>query len=986
MPDSKSTLLGILMLIRCFLSAQESEYRNYTIHDGLPSNEIYHVMEDSKGYLWFSTDRGVSRFNGYAFENFTTVDGLADNTVFLCYEDSKGRIWMLSYASLLCYFENNTIHPFPFNESIRQLKLKRDIKTSMSINQGNIQVGTSSQGYYKIDSTGTAEIIQSGKLLTISKTANDYLLYGEIFKPNTLPKNEYLFLGNAHSLEAKLKKPICPRLAIGKNNLYVSDGTNVFFLKHKALERKLTSNNFTINSIYEDAKGSFWVGFVEGGARQYSFADSTMVLEEILAGQSVSHITEDREGGKWFTTLGEGVFYKPPGTAIMPLHKNKLPDKEIKDILLPERGNAFVSYADGSVWELTKGGRVKQVDLFENPLHKGAYNPLVFIEKDNKLITKPKADKILKKESSKIVEHINTTRNVCYPDRIVNFNIKLLEPDASGGFWIGTNNGMYCFKHNALERIINPSYLVRGNDTTSLTRTVVDASHSSVGGTLYLSTLEGLCTVRNNELVSLADRHPLLNARIDDIDQLGDGTILLASRGYGIIVWNGDTAISIGIKEGLSNNLVNSICVDGEDIIWAGTNDGLNRIRLRQGKAIEIAHFTTTHGLLSKHITKVQASRNAVWIGTLKGLFKLKKNSICNNSTPPRMIVRSVKINDRDTCCINDFVLKHNQNQIRFDYVGIAYKAEGNLTYQYQLEGLDDHWKFTQNTGVSYASLSPGAYAFKIKAANEDKVWSHPATIHFTILPPFWLRWWFVGIEVLGGLSIVLIIIKKRENRIKEKADFQKRSIQAELKALRAQMNPHFTFNILGSIQQFILQNEPIVANDYLSQFARLTRSVLENSRHSKISLYTELETLKLYLSLEKLRLCEKLDFQIEVDPVIDLHQCKVPPLLIQPFVENAIVHGIAHKQGKGTILVEFIDKSDSLYCIITDNGIGRKESMLIQAESQEKRQSYGIPITRERLELIKKTEHTECHVTVVDLEDKRSLPMGTQVTICIPN
>lgn len=984
MPLYRIIAFFLLALCAVTSSAQQPEFRHFTVENGLPSNEVYHVLEDRKGYLWFSTDRGVCRFNGNEFENFTTDDGLPDNTVILSYEDYLGRIWFVSFSPLLSYYQNNAMHEFQYNDSIRKMGLKKSNKVSLQVDKNYIYVGTSKEGYYQIDSLGNVEVFTDVPGIYIIKKPLGYFLFVS-YTPKTYKKSIKQI--HFHGRDYDYKRLYVPSLKVyqGINKIYFSDGTNLFTIIDSSLIHEFISPD-RIQDIYEDNNKKLWLGYKHDGIKKIDISDSNRVTGHYLNGKSISCISVDIEGGMWFTTVGNGIYYIPPGTNFEQPFKNRLPDEKVEDIIYTDNGTAYVSYTGGTIWEISPSMEVQMIDSFNSPIHLGGFNPLAYNNQTGQLITGPITNRLILAECDKLVAYNIKEYDSKYDCEHFDYMVfSSLDSDDNGGYWVSTHWGVLYIRDNKLEKIIRKTEVIGKVITDTVPRFRVDDFFLSKNNRIYLSTMDGLYELQNDRLFQMADKHPLLNSRIDDIQSWNGDTLLLASRGNGLIIYDGDSAISINIDNGLSNNLVNSICRDDEGFIWAGTNNGLNRIKWKGSGDFDIDHFTTVHGLPSNHISKVIATGDHLWVGTLKGISKLNRKHIESNKIPPRIGIRQMKVNEKDTSVQNGYRFSYNNNMIYFAFTGIAFKNRGSLTYQYQLEGLDNHWQTTSSHEIRFNSLPYGKYTFKVKAVNEDGFWSDPVTVNFEILSPIWFRWWFILLDAVAIISIVIIVVKLRERRIREKANTQKRAAQLQLNALRAQMNPHFTFNTLSSIQEYILKNDSVQANDYLSLFAGLIRKVLENSRHSGIPLNQEIDTLKMYLELEKLRFRDKLEFEIETDPELDIYELDIPPTLIQPFVENSIIHGISHKKNGGLIRIKFLNHQEGLKCIITDNGIGRKEAAKIMVKGLNKEKSLGLEITRERLALMNKSGTVNYRVTITDLENEEGEARGTRVEIYLP-
>lgn len=343
-----------------------------------------------------------------------------------------------------------------------------------------------------------------------------------------------------------------------------------------------------------------------------------------------------------------------------------------------------------------------------------------------------------------------------------------------------------------------------------------------------------------------------------------------------------------------------------------------------------------------------------------------------------------------DTILQEYYNLRHDQNTIQIDYTGLGFKARGNLKYQYHLQGHSEQWFSAPETSVLFPSLSPGDYSFTIKAINEDGIASEtPASLNFTISPPWWATWWFkTGMILLLG-TIVFVRGKNIKKQQQIKHDFERKVSELSMQALQTQMNPHFIFNSLNAIQKFLTVNDKENALLYLGKFSKLIRTVFNQSNKKTISLEEEIDFLKTYLSLEDLRFNHKVDIKFNVHESIEKHldEYHLPPLLIQPIIENAFKHGLFHKKGNKKISIEFKKVNEFIHCTITDNGVGMSKSKKLNQWKTHEHKSSGIETTRERLALIHK-EHTVFNperpfFKITDLEEN-GLPSGTQVEMYI--
>jgi anti-sigma regulatory factor (Ser/Thr protein kinase) len=333
--------------------------------------------------------------------------------------------------------------------------------------------------------------------------------------------------------------------------------------------------------------------------------------------------------------------------------------------------------------------------------------------------------------------------------------------------------------------------------------------------------------------------------------------------------------------------------------------------------------------------------------------------------------------------------VRHFQNNLSFSFSAQEFFFPERIEYAYQLTGVDRDWHYTHslNRRINYTEMKPGNYIFRLKAQMRGGNWQgEPMEYRISIVPAFWQTTWFksLGIALICGLIIFLVRwrIKTISQKEQQKVLHQKELLDMEAKALRAQMNPHFIFNSLNSIKSLINKNENDKAAEYLTTFSKLIRTLFQNSDKREVSLFEELHTCQLYAQIEKLRFGPKINFVFDIDEGIDLKDIKVPALVLQPFIENAIWHGLVPKESGGTVLVSVKQPDGYIECIIDDDGIGRELSQQYKTQYESTHQSKGIGLTRSRLELDKLLNNREDVIKVIDKTDEQGKPAGTTVII----
>ncbi len=488
----------------------------------------------------------------------------------------------------------------------------------------------------------------------------------------------------------------------------------------------------------------------------------------------------------------------------------------------------------------------------------------------------------------------------------------------------------------------------------------------------------------------------------------------------------------------LPDDGVTGVAQDKQGYIWMATDNGLARLDERTGK---IKTFTTRDGLPGNDIAAVLVMGDTLWVSTSQGLacthtqrvrftafddddgvspLEFESDAIARDSTGriyfgagrglvsvrprtmrlnrvvPPVFLTSFRVDGREflpgqTVNPSPVQLDYTQNGFTFDMAALNYDSPAGNQFAYRLEGFEERWNQAKNQpAASYTNVPPGNYVLHVIGSNNDGVWNRTGyRLRVILTPPFWQTWWFrVGLSALL-IGLTIWVVRWRERRFVqeqlEKSDLRERTAVSEMKALRAQMNPHFLYNSLNAIRLFVLQNDSDNADKYLVKFARLMRLILENSRQEWVTLADELEQLTLYLELEQLRFDNTFDFVVEADPAIHKNKVSIPPMIIQPYIENSILHGIAHKKTPGHIRVLIKPLNNGLQCTIDDDGVGRKRAGELKSQTVAAHNSMGLRVTQERLQLISRQSGQAGGVAVIDKTNEHSQPTGTTVVIQLP-
>jgi two-component sensor histidine kinase len=390
-------------------------------------------------------------------------------------------------------------------------------------------------------------------------------------------------------------------------------------------------------------------------------------------------------------------------------------------------------------------------------------------------------------------------------------------------------------------------------------------------------------------------------------------------------------------------------------------------------------------------LNALHISSNGFYSGTINGLEEFTANQELTSNVAPIPSIQDVKVNFESVPWEeNNLRLNHTQHRILISFNAVSLANADNIAFTWRLRGYDEKWlPVNKEHSASYNNLEPGDYVFELKACNQDSIWSaKPVQLAFTIQPAWWQQTW---IKILSGFLLACMLwglykwrvyrLKKKANQKLQQLKIENELTQLEHTALRLQMNPHFLFNAMNSIQSVIGNDQNESARYYLAKFSKLMRQILNNSRKAEISLEEEIETLENYLLVEQFTNSIPFDYKINIHESVDVDFIQIPPMILQPFVENALKHGLRYLQDKkGLIQLTFTLSNQVLSCVIEDNGVGIEESSKRKAESLEpKHPSVAIEVTRKRLQLL----HPKNSIYLEEIKEQQEIK-GTKVTIQI--
>ncbi|MFL5764620.1 MAG: two-component regulator propeller domain-containing protein [Bacteroidia bacterium] len=969
----------IALLLSEQSSAQSTFFRNYSVEDGLPFINVSTVFQDSKGNLWSGGYGGLSKFDGISFTNFSPNEGLLNHLVTTINEDSLGNLWIGTISGINKYdgktftsfTEKNGLISNAVTTSLRDKKgdlwfgtdkgisrlsggafinfsrvnglIGNTVKCLFQDKAGNVWIGTT-EGITVFDGKKFLSLSTKNGLSTnvINSITQDQDGNIWIATPNGICRfrnNTFLCYNQDQGLPDNDARCV---LVDYKNVLWIGTGKGLVKFEKEHFTKyliKRDQNSNLVSCFYEDFEHNLWIGTYAGLFKYRGNPFITYGIHDGLTNNFIYGIHRDAKGNLWVGSQGGLYRYDQNDGFIHYDRSNGLDASSV---------NMIYEYSPGILWLGTESGlRIWDGNRFskKNDTSSVWHDAINVIYKDSK-------NNLWFGSNSKVFR-FDGTKFTCYPLKglIEKFDVWTFAEDKKGNLWIGSYLGglirydgttfTECSKERGLK---NDSYLA----------SLVDKQ-----GSLYLGTLDGLWI-------------------IDPLDPE-------------------KKPVKFGQKDGMSSDLVYSLTFGkSQNEIWVGTNQGLNRIdfdEYRNKGVKDIVQFGKNDGF-----SGVECNGNgtfidndgSIWFGTVYGLIKYDPKEYIPNNFESKISITQFRLFYKDTVLTNNVHLDYDDNNITFSYSGICLTNPSKVKYSHILDEFEKNWSPpTKDRFATYSNLPPGKYTFRVKSSNNEGIWNKkPAEFTFTIERPFWKTWFFmISSSTLILLALIFSIrIRIRRIKLKEKAktELNKKIANIESQALRAQMNPHFIFNTLSSIQHYISNSDTDAALKYLSKFAKLMRRIMDNSKQPVIAVSEEINALELYLELEVMRFDKKFIYTISVDPAIDQTYDRIPSMLIQPYVENAIIHGLLPKGGNGKISITLQKQGDTILCTVEDNGIGRGRSIEFKKNRVQQHKSMGMSITKERLDILNSSLNSNIYAEIIDLfEDGKA--SGTKVRLIIP-
>lgn len=893
---------------------------------------VYTVDEDRKGNIWIATSWGLYYFNGKSFSLAGPLE--TETTDLLCVQD---KVWMATSKGLFIYD-------------------KGEIKQVTDSTLASLRVGS-------------LLLLKNGTVLVGTNKGIVSYKNGAFRTFWTWDDPEYIM-----DMEESADGSIWFCTLEGSTYRYQKEGRLIWFdNSHNMIPRKIIVSN---NGDVLVAHDKDFMVFKNGQYTEEFLGQKDKIEPGIITAM------QDHENNFWVATVNGLVAIRPTNV------KKFIPsEKTITGIRQFNSDSSLYVFSDDKIYAIDND---TLSEVFRFPTRFSG--SLSFAEKIG-----PK-DYLLGTSLGGIIEYRNGNYNV-YAEEFLPINYATA-PDRKQ-LLIAARNKMMVYEDGELSVTET-----KGNGELAIVPTCMITSKDGI----LLGTSSGVYRYDNGEYTNLPLSIPEKQLYINDIYDCKDGTYLLATKSYGLHRVNikddvCEVVSTLTTKNGLGTNSIKKILVDG-NTVWITAINGVYKISDYFTKPY-IVYLNAEDGLLNNswNFSSLLMDRKGyIYIGGSAGLVRFHKDESFHSSIVQKTYITSITVNNEENYKWDTpdslilfmgiparYTFAPNQTSLTFHFTGLNLSHPIRVKYEYVLEGYSKTPVVTGADYASFNSLAPGNYIFKVRSTTNQLFTNEKyAVFPFTIQAPFWQTWWF---RIMVSAMLVYLAYAFYQWRLSEQIKKQKAQIKVEkqlseskILAFQARMNPHFIFNSLNAIQYFMLNNDKLATLNYLSKFARLLRQILDNSIDPKINLEKEIEMLRSYLEMEELRFDNRFSYQIKIAEDLDQTTTDIPGMIIQPFVENAIIHGLLHREEDGGLLkIDFQTNGKQVICIVEDNGVGRQKSAELNARKYTNHRSHGTSIAINRLQLLNDKEQGIINqVTFIDLEENHK-PAGVRVIIQIP-
>ena len=956
----------LLLIIGGASFSQSTQTIFFTTKDGLPSNSIYKAILDKHGFLWIATDNGLAKFDGKFFKTYTTAQGLPDNEITDIFIDSSHRIWVTPFRRTAAYynpvkdrFENEDSDP-----ELQKVELANTNRGSV-LQYGGIAFCNNLRDFF---------IYKNGKV-TAYKGLMNVLRSGVPEKIIEFRPEKYLVL-SPDSIRLLVKNRFIRSFPLDNESFYSEYFNQTLYISSgNTIKKYRVDEEGNIGLVLEKTYPFIIRIFCKAGKNlavttynrtTYPVDTATLELKEpLLYNTAVRNVLEDRNGSTWISSIDRGLIKIQQKRISSFTITDKILNDEITqnfNSLAVINKKIFVgnNYAEVLIYDGVYDIKKRS---FSNEKNMDGIVRKIIELKDQVYVACQTGSFLIDKKTLQIVKRFEGKENASTKAALLLNDSVLL-----------TGSHAVAQKYNmATNKVIG-----------SIIKRITALGVNQAKG-IYIGSNDGLYRWDKDSLFYFGAAYKALTYRVNTICNTADDLLWVGLGSDSLLVLKNNILIrSIALGDIIPGNVCKSLYSNTPGVIWLGTNKGLNKIQYRlNNDKLDFYNtsFGLSDGLIGEQVNDITIHNDTVYVATTGGISFLPSTLHLPVSDITTFITR-VSIQGIDTVVLKEYTLPYDKKDISIYFSGADLTGYYPL-FEYRIN--EGNWLKTDKNNIELSLAPGGKYKIQIRGLKRDGTPSEQSeTISVNIKTPFWKNGVFWTVIVLA-LFIISFFILETRNRQKRKAAVEKvitekKLTELEMQALKAQINPHFVFNCLNSIKGFIFDKDFKQADKYLDKFSDLMRSTIDNSDAAIISLQNEISYLDNYLQLEKLRFEDKFNYKIEVSADVDKENRFVPAMLLQPYVENAIRHGMRFlEKREGQININISTENNFLVCKIDDNGIGREKAAALKSKMHIEYQGKGMNISRRRAELYNIQQQ------VTDKKDEHGQAAGTTITIKIP-
>lgn len=998
------------------------EFRHLTISDGLPDNTVYSCVQDSRGYIWFCTSNGVSRYDGRKFQNFSILEGLADSEIIAASEDWLGRIWFQSINGKLSYFDTKTEQIVSYRESLGLQKASGTAYIS------SVSVGADSSIWVLIEHYSLKRLMPNGEVRTYKLNGKQVMgvfeddqkrifMAGDTFRFFDIQRDSFVDWTVFSS--SKERKPL-GKWHHRKGVLVFESLEGIFQFQKGSIKKIISKDVFQgqyLNSISADTLGNIWFGITNG---YYRLNQNNMKTPRFYHINShVGYVFLDKEGNQWVCTVGEGVYFLPAGfDNISTFNKgNGLQSEVVTALAKSPKGDIVVATYPNSLHFLDK----KTGNVYRKMQIKGRWDVRVkrlffpnqtdfWIQTDNyRLDFFPNFNKKYPISRGSHLDEKNNSAEILplafgYPrgprQQNTEYDVQDFLNTASPFKQVhfAKNGDIYTVSGVISKATPLPNGRIKCHFFCENSRTRFYSIAEDSRGVMWFGGTEGVCFLPPNGLdVEFIKGN--FETTVNDIVPLSDDYILCSTMGNGVfLLKNGQVLKNWQVKDGLSNNSCNRLLKFNDQTVFVATAKGVTRLNFDPNDPSRM--YSIIYGgkdaKPALFVNDLLLDGEKLYIASNDGLYSFKINDlkIQRNTPIVRLTQPQAYLIQPDTFLQLRYDWFSQENEIKFNFRAIAFCNGEVMHFRYRLyrDGMlekKDSIVLREDFTLSLVSLNSGAYMIEMEVSRGDDIWSKPVRARFEVakaiyrqpiaLLVYWLIITIFTFELLRWRNRRRSLKQQRDiKRTEERLALERRQLELEQEAVRARIDPHFVFNALNGILTFVYKRDIDNLKIQLPRLARFIRFSLNLGGEEFITVEQEVQYLNDYLALEKRRFEEQFDYNITITEGVDTQRKLLPPLLLQIFVENAVKHGVSSMQDTqmGIVSVVFENTDyNCVRCVIVDNGKGLTQSLSEKKEDTD-HNSLGLDLAKRRISLLNQIYGQKYTLDISDSEN------GTKVTV----